>query len=296
MLSNRSVLLLNILSISLSTFSNSAHSFEPENVHAQYYQDAKPGWELNWHDEFDQDGRPNPANWSYEHGYVRNNEAQFYTTDRAKNARVENGHLLIQSHKETHPPSDINMDEASRSAWRGISSASITTQHKLDIHYGRLEVRAQLPVVYGAWSAIWTLGKNFNEVNWPKTGELDIAERYGSRPNKTSSNVHTEKYNHMIGTGKGEEIELNNPLDFHVYAMEWSEDRIDFFVDDNKYFTFNREPGEDAWPFDKPAYLIMNLAFEGYTKPEKVDQTITYKVDYVRYYKRNEKIASNPKI
>jgi len=165
---------------------------------------------LAWSDEFDVDGKPNPEKWAYEQGYIRNNEIQFYTAERAKNARVKNGHLIIQSHKEPIPPADIELDEEGQRNWRGVTSASLTTRNKLDLHYGRVEVRAKLPVVYGAWPAIWTLGKNFDQVGWPKTGELDIAERYGSRPTKTSSNVHTEKYNHMIGTGKGKEIDLPN--------------------------------------------------------------------------------------
>ena len=121
-------------------------------------------------------------------------------------------------------------------------------------------------------------------------------EFVGFEPNVIHANIHTEKYNHVRGTGKGSRLTVEKPFSaFHIYAVEWREDRLDFFVDDQKYFTYAKEPGatEDAWPFDQPFYLILNLAIGGAWGGQKgIDENIfpaRYEIDYVRVFEEVNK-------
>ena len=122
---------------------------------------SRPGWNLVWHDEFDKDGVPDPARWAPEVGKVRNNELQYYTDRRAENARVEDGHLVLEARKEKFAGSDY-------------TSASITTQKSAAWTYGRIEARAKIPSGRGLWPAIWMLGTNIPTMGWPTCGEIDI--------------------------------------------------------------------------------------------------------------------------
>lgn len=117
----------------------------------------------------------------------------------------------------------------------------------------------------GMWPAIWMLGTNRDKVGWPACGEIDIMENVGFDPDTIHANIHTKAYNHMKGTNKGSKIKGEKPYEqYHVYAIEWHENRIDFFLDDEKYFTFKNEgTGNDVWPYDKPHYLILNAAIGG---------------------------------
>jgi beta-glucanase (GH16 family) len=241
---------------------------------------APSKWELVWEDNFDVDGLPDQRIWNYEEGYIRNNEAQYYTKERLENARVENGNLVIEARNDN---------------WNGhkITAASINTYENKSILYGRVEVKAKLPTGVGTWPAIWMLGNVFNEgTGWPACGEIDIMENVGYDPDIIHANVHTKAYNHVKGTNKGDKITIENPyLDFHVYAIDWYEDRIDFFVDDQKYFTFeNEKTGNDEWPFDKPHYLLINLAIGGGWGGQKgIDDKIfpqKYYIDYVKVFKQ----------
>jgi beta-glucanase (GH16 family) len=240
---------------------------------------SRPGWDLVWSDEFDYTGLPDSTRWGYEVGMIRNQERQYYTRARPENARVENGTLIIESRREPY-------DTAA------YTSASITTQGRASWRYGRIEVRAKLPAGRGMWPAIWMLGTNVDEVGWPKSGEIDIMEYVGFAPDTLHANVHTEAFNHVRGNGKGTSIYapgMDN--DFHVYAVEWFPDRIDFYYDDRQYFTFaNTGGGVDEWPFDAEQYLILNAAIGGAWGGVKgVDDSIfpqRYLIDYVRVYRQ----------
>lgn len=259
---------------------------------------ADPQWRLVWSDEFDRDGLPDPGKWAYEEGFIRNHELQYYTRARKKNARVENGALVIEAHKEKIE--NAGFDPAKRGDWRKArrhgeyTSAALVTLGKASWTYGRIEIRAKLPTGRGLWPALWMLGVNHKEVGWPACGEIDIMENVGFDPDRVHGNVHTTKYNHVKRTNKGDKIEVPKPHeDFHVYAVEWRKDRIDFFVDGKKYFTFRNEgAGADAWPFDKPHYLLMNIAVGGHwggqkgVDPEAFPQRMV--VDYVRVYEEAE--------
>ena len=235
-------------------------------------------WSLVFADEFDSAGAPDPAKWGYELGYIRNNEKQYYTS-RAENVRAEGGNLLIEGRKEAYQGF-------------GYTSASINTRGRFEFLYGRVEVRAKLPAGTGTWPAIWMLGTNISQVGWPTCGEIDIMENVGFDPLRIHSSVHTAAYNHTIGTQKTASVTIANPADdFHVYAMEWSADQIAGFVDGQQYFTFRNEgTGSRTWPFDKPQYLLVNLAIGGSWGGQKgIDDSrfpYRYLVDYVRIYQQ----------
>jgi beta-glucanase (GH16 family) len=236
------------------------------------------GWTLVFSDEFETPGSPDPAKWGYEIGYIANDEKQYYTS-RSENARIEGGQLVI---------------EARREAYQGYAytSARLNTQRRFELRYGRVEVRARLPTGRGGWPAIWMLGANIDEVGWPACGEIDIMENVGFDPLRIHASVHTAAYNHTLGTHKTASVTIASPSeDFHVYAMEWYSDRIETFVDGERYFTFRNEgTGSRTWPFDQPHYLLLNLAIGGnWGGQQGIDDTLFPKrllVDYVRIYQQ----------
>jgi beta-glucanase (GH16 family) len=236
------------------------------------------GWALVFSDEVDAPGAPDPARWNHEIGYIANDEKQHYTS-RPENARVEDGALVI---------------EARRERWMGYdyTSARLNTKARAEFLYGRVEIRAKLPTGRGTWPALWMLGANVDQVGWPTCGEIDIMENVGYDPETIVASVHTAAYNHAQGTHKNATIRVAAPwADFHVYAAEWYPDRIDAFVDGQKYFTFRNEgTGARAWPFDKPQFLILNLAIGGTWGGQKgVDDALfphRLVIDYVRVYQQ----------
>ena len=259
------------------------------------------GWKLVWSDEFDVPGLPDPAKWGYETGFIRNDEKQFYTEGRKENARIEDGKLIIEARKERwkNPSFDPEAAKAKKRGRRGpefadYTSASLTTRGKAGWTHGRIEVRAKLPSGRGTWPAIWTLGTNLPQAGWPACGEIDIMEFVGFEPGVVHPNVHTRKYNHAQKTGKGDKVSIPDASEaFHVYALEWDADRLDFFVDEKKYFTYqNEKSGPEAWPFDKDQFLILNLAIGGAWGGQKgIDDAIfpqRYAIDYVRVYEKDQ--------
>ena len=237
----------------------------------------KNSMKLIWAEEFDYSGLPNPEKWTYEEGKIRNKEAQYYTKERLENVRVENGNLIITAIKESYNNSDY-------------TSGSINTRGLFEFKGGRIEVRAKIPSGRGVWPAIWTLGANRGEVRWPACGEIDIMEFVGYDPDYIHANVHTGDYNHSKGNGRGNKIKVERPFDdFHIYAVEWRDNRMDFYFDDTNYFSCERKnEGVGEWPFDAPQYLLINLAIGGAWGGQKgIDDTIfpvEYLVDYVRVY------------
>ncbi len=230
---------------------------------------------LIWSDEFDYEGLPDNTKWTFEEGFVRNNEPQYYTVNREQNAYVKDGILKISALKEEY-------NEAQ------YTSASIHTKGKFEFTNGRLEVRAKIPTGNGIWPAIWTLGANIDKVSWPLCGEIDIMEYWGHNPKNIHANVHTNDYNHSIGKGRGGKIEVEKPWgDFHIYALEWYSDRLDFYYDTVLYYSCKKKSeGIGEWPFDTPQYLLINLAL--ISDKNNIDNEIfpsNYLIDYVRFYK-----------
>lgn len=242
---------------------------------------APPVPKLVWSDEFDKSGSPDPARWKYDIGGNGwgNNELQFYTDKRPENARVENGKLIIEARKEDYQN-------------RKYTSARLLTQDRMAWKYGRIEAYAKLPQGRGTWPAIWMLGNNIGTAGWPRCGELDIMEHVGYDQGVVHGTAHTEAYNHVKGTQKeGKTTVPTASSDFHLYAIEWSDKQISFFVDDTRYYTVERSilgGTEDKWPFDQPFFLILNLAVGGnWGGSQGVDESIwpqRMEVDYVRVY------------
>jgi beta-glucanase (GH16 family) len=256
---------------------------------------AKP-WELVWRDEFDYTGQPDPRKWDYEEGYVRNEEQQYYMRRRLKNARVEGGRLILEAHRENLPnPRHRSGSERWQERRRMIeyTAASVITKGRFEFQYGRIEVRARLPRGRGVWPAIWTLGVNQPEVGWPRCGEIDIMEFVGHTPDTIHANVHwphpqpTPQRRNASRSGR---TTLAAPWEqFHVYAIEWTPDRIEFFVDDRSYHAYALDAagkGPDN-PFRKPHYLLLNFALGGTWGREVDDAALPqrFEVDYVRVHR-----------
>ena len=234
-------------------------------------QDTK---KLVWSDEFNYSGLPDPQKWGYEEGFIRNREPQYYTRERSENARVEGGNLIITATREDY-------NEAK------YTSASINTKGIFEFNLGRVEVRARLPEGKNVWPAIWTLGANIGSAGWPMCGEIDIMEFWGTSPGSVSANVHTGDYNHTKGNGRGGKINVEKPWeDFHIYALEWYPDRMDFFFDDTMYYSCPKKgEGIGEWPFEAPQYLLINLALT--RGKDGIDDSIfpaEYLIDYVKIY------------
>jgi beta-glucanase (GH16 family) len=209
-------------------------------------------WRQVWADEFNGEGLVDPSKWGYETGLIRNDEKQYYTSARPENARVANGLLILEARKEAYQGA-------------GYTSASLHSKGKGDWLYGRIEVRAKLPAGKGMWPAIWMMPSDPKYGGWPKSGELDVMENVGFEPKTVHFTVHTEAYNHTIGTQKSGTVDLPDlKTAFHVYGLEWSADKVAFFADDSVIFTFKNEgKGSATWPFDQPFHLKLNVAVGG---------------------------------
>lgn len=235
-------------------------------------------WKLVFSDEFDAPGALDLAKWDYELGCVRNGELQYYTS-RPENVRAEDGMLLLEARREEHQGCKY-------------TSGSVQTRGRFEFRYGRVEARAKLPAGNGTWSAIFLVGSNVDEVGFPTCGEVDIAEHLGFDPSRIHLAAHMPAYSHLTNNAKRSSIVLEKPWEtFHVYAVEWYPDRIDWYVDEQLSFTFeNERTGLRAWPFDARQFLIMNLAIGGSWGGSKgVDDALfphRLLVDYVRIYEQ----------
>lgn len=237
------------------------------------------GMQLVWSDEFNGSGPPDATKWSYNVGGNGwgNRELQYYTDADPDNARVEGGNLVVEARRETF-------------GGNAYTSARLVSRGKGEWTYGRVEARAKLPAGRGTWPAIWML-PTVDKLKWPEDGEIDIMEHVGFNPGVVHGTIHTKAYNHSIGTHKGGQITVPDATTaFHVYAIEWTPDRIDWFLDGKPYFSFanDKTGNRETWPFDKPFHLIFNLAVGGNWGGQKgVDENIwpqRMEVDWVRVY------------
>jgi len=234
------------------------------------------GWNLAWSDEFDGPSI-DTANWNYDKGGNGwgNVELEYYT-DRPENARIENGMLVI---------------EALHEDYMGLSytSARLNTRAKREFQYGRIEARLKLPYGQGIWPAFWTLGSN---ASWPLGGEMDIMEFIGKTPDTVYQTVHGPGYSGAHGVGSKIVLSADSlKNDFHVYAIEWQENEIRWFVDAQEVFkvTPAQIPAGTQWVYDHPFFIILNLAVGG-GWPGFPDETTVFPqqlvVDYVRVYQK----------
>lgn len=256
-------------------------------------EDPRP-WQVVWQDEFDYQGAPDPARWQHDIWPARkvNEEDQAYTADR-RNSRVEDGMLIIEAHKE-------DVGDAR------YSSARLHNKGVGDILYGRIDVRARIPAGLGTWSAIWMLpsdafkyatnceaGADWQGSStcdaWPNSGEIDIMEHVGYDMHRVHGTVHNKAYYWVNWEQRKASVEgINVDQAFHTYSMEWSPERIIVYFDNVPYFHyFNQGEGWQAWPFDHPYHLILNLAIGGVwgRAGGPIDDSIfpvRMEIDYVR--------------
>ena len=240
-----------------------------------------------WSDEFN-GSRLDASKWQYDTSRNKegwyNKELQYYAANRLENLRVGGGNLTIELRKD---PQEIRKFPD----WgkQKYSSAKIVTQGKAAFQYGFFEARAKLPCTRGSWPAFWMMP--IGNEQWPQGGEIDILEHIGAQPGVVHANLHTGKYNHTKQNGRGAQKPLPTSCsDFHRYQLSWTEDEILIGVDDRAYMRVrNSEPGDrEAWPFDKPFYLILNLAMGGdWAGSKGIDDASLpqkFEVDYVRVW------------
>ncbi|MBN2048317.1 MAG: family 16 glycosylhydrolase [Anaerolineaceae bacterium] len=234
-------------------------------------------WQLVWSDEFD-GSEINPDNWTYDIGGGGWGNAEWeYYTDREKNARIEDGLLVIEAHKETFQGNDY-------------TSARVKTQGLQTFTYGRIEARMKLPYGPGIWPAFWMLGEDITTEGWPVCGEIDIMENIGREPEIVHGTLHGPGYS--AGNSIGAPFELESGAfkdDFHVFAIEWIPEQITWFVDGEPYETItpDRLPPSAEWVYDDPFFIILNLAVGGNWPGYPNESTIFPQqllIDYVRVY------------
>ncbi len=254
----------------------------------------QPGWKLVWSDEFNRDGAPDPKNWTFETGFVRNEEFQWY---QPENARCRKGLLVIEGRKERKPNPQY---EPGSTDWRRnrqfaeYTSASMTTQGLHSWQFGRFEMRARIDTRDGLWPAFWTLGV---DGDWPSNGEIDIMEYYRG---KLLANVAwgTEKrWNAKWHSTARPLAEFNDPnwsKKFHIWRMDWDAESIKLYVDDRLLNTTELKDtingdGSGKNPFLQPHYLILNLAIGGQSggDPTSTKFPARYEIDYVRVYQKD---------
>lgn len=250
------------------------------------------GYQLVWSDEFNNNGKPDSANWGYEQGFVRNEELQWYQPD---NARCENGLLVIEAKREEKPNPSYAQGATD---WRrkrqtiNYTSSCILTRGKKTWQYGRFEIRAKIGISKGMWPAWWTLGV---DKRWPANGEIDIMEYYKG---KLLANIaclgkdrrpawfsNTFKTDSLGGTGWADQ--------FHTWRMDWTEEFIALYMDDQLLNKVNLDllinKDESGFnPFKQPHYMLLNLAVGGMNggDPSGTPFPQKFEVDYVRVYQK----------
>ena len=228
---------------------------------------------LAWADEFDRDGLPDASKWVYDIGTGSNGwgnaELQYYT-NRAENAVISNGTLKIRAVKESFSGS-------------AYTSARLLSKGKYEFKYGRVEVRAKLPIGVGTWPAIWMMGTDISTVGWPACGEADIMEHRGSDLNRITSALHypgRSGSNPVVATT----VIQNATTEFHLYRFDWTATSLKFYVDDKLY---HEVQNNSNIPYNKDFFILLNLAMGGgFGGPvDPAFTNATFEVDYVRVYR-----------
>ena len=232
---------------------------------------------LIWSDEFDNDGQICDKNWYAEiippnNGSWWNNELQYYTNS-SNNLRVEDGLLKITALRENYKNKEF-------------TSARIVSKDLFDFMYGRVDVRAKLPKGGGTWPAIWMIGSNFDEVNWPQSGEIDIMEYDYYRKDKIHTTVHMADQNGdpVYFTSIKNNIS-NVSEEFHIYSLEWTSNELIFLIDNVIVYSFKNNP---TYPFNQKFFFILNVAVGGNFVGNRVDTDFSegvMEIDYIRVYK-----------
>lgn len=253
------------------------------NTQVDKKSNLKDPYKLVWQDEFDYTGLPDPQKWDYDTAGNSagwgNHEEQFYTVAKLENSLVKDGRLHIHAIREDF-------------AGKKYTSARLIS--KAEWKHGKIEVSAKLPEGRGTWSAIWMMpgGWSFPVGNWPDIGEIDIMEHVGHERGVIHASAHSKDYQWQKGTQKTGVISVPDATEkFHSYILEWAPDLLQAYVDDSLYFEYKNEGlGESKWPYEKPFYLILNLAIGGaWGGMNGIDENAfpqTMEVDYVRIYQK----------
>ncbi len=239
---------------------------------------AYAGKSLVWSDEFDGSTLDTDA-WTFEIGNGSwgwgNNELEYY---RRENTRLINGYMVIEARRENA----LNFQ---------YTSSRLLTKGKREFQYGRIDIRAALPFGQGIWPALWMLGDNIDQVGWPACGEIDIMELVGHEPGKMYGTAHygPDLAQHaskgaFVSLAAGEKFGDK----FHVFSIEWVENNIKWYMDDQLFFEFSKaDAGLDAYPFNHAHFLLINLAVGG-NWPGNPDNSTVFPqqlvVDYVRVF------------
>lgn len=283
----------------------------PSYVKANLRQQQEPiveipeyeGYTLVWHDEFEEDGAPNPKLWTFEKGFVRNKELQWY---QPENAYVENGNLVIEARRQEFPNPDYV--KGSDKWWQErknveYTSASLNTSKSLVFQFGRLEVRAKIPTAKGAFPAIWIKG---NQYRSPANGEIDLMEYYIRKGVPTILGNFFWGKSMTEGDSKMGKVPLAVFLDedpdwvnqFHVWRLDWDEESAQIFVDGFLVNEINLDETDGIYngmPFNalrsKKAgfgdYIMLNVALGANQGTPDADAfPMKMEVDYVRLYQK----------
>ena len=285
---------IKILTIILGTLGLFTSCKSPSPIVAAQQSDTPLGYKLVWADEFNGSGKPQKNNWSYEHGFVRNNELQWY---QEENANVKNGTLIIDGRREKVKNPQYNTESNN---WRQnrqfaeYTSSSLNTRGKKEFEYGIIEVRAKIDTASGNWPAIWTLGV---EKAWPANGEVDIMEFYqiNGKPHILANTAWKGKQQVKWDS---EKIPFSHFLKkdphwsekFHTWKMDWTKDHIRLYLDDEllNEIDLNETTNPDGFnPFRQPHYILLNLALgSNGGNPDKTKFPVQYQIDYVRVYQK----------
>lgn len=272
---------INNYTVTIVAYSSTNHTLSVSETITVFVQDGEQTQiqGLLWSDEFNEDGALDTNNWFSEivppvNGGWFNNEQQHYT-NRLDNAYISNGTLKIVAKKETY---------TAYNSTKNYTSARLNS--KFAFTYGRIEVRAKLPEGGGTWPAIWTLGSNLETVGWPNCGEIDIMEHTGNNIGDVSSAIHTPSSN-----GNTVNVAHTNVPDattnFHVYAVDWTAEKMDFYVDDKLFYTYNpTTKNSSTWPFNADQFILLNIAMGG-TLGGNIASNFseaTMEIDYVRVF------------
>lgn len=247
-----------------------------------------PARKLVWADEFNTDGAPDPKNWTFEQGFVRNEELQWY---QPENAYCKKGLLIIEARKENKPNPNY---EAGSTEWRknrktiDYTAACLITKGLHQWQYGRFEMRGKINVDPGLWPAFWTLGV---KGEWPSNGEIDIMEYYRNTLLANVAWATPTRYKANWNSTKVplSDFKKNWANQFHIWRMDWDEKTIKLYVDDQLLLTSDSQKTvnpDGSHPFDQPHYVLLNLAIGGQNggDPSQTTFPARFEVDYVRVY------------
>ncbi len=241
-----------------------------------------PGaWTVVWADEFEGAAGtlPDPTKWTFDIGTDWGNRQLEFDTDRPENVSLDgNGNLAIIARQERFQGS-------------AYTSGRIKTQGLFEQTEGRFEARIDLPSGRGVWPAFWLLGGNIDSVGWPQCGEIDIMEFRGQEPSIIHGSLHGPGYS--AGNAVTQRYTLANDrfdTGFHTYAVEWTSEGIEWFVDGESYHRVERGDVPGEWVYDHPFFIILNVAVGG-TFVGPVGSGVTFPqtmlVDWVRVSTRN---------